>query len=182
MTGPMEPGFLHALGVLLVAGYAALRRKPLLKANRAEWLHFVLFAYSVALLILLAPDGFLWPDRWRTVLGPEYVNLVPLRTIVRYRIGSRGFFVNVLGNIALFAPVGFYLSLLLARPSLANVACAMGAFAVLVETMQLFSRRVTDIDDVLLNVAGGLIGFAAYRAMRSRLPAAKTGQNTESER
>lgn len=151
------------LAVLLVVTYAVVRRQALKGAHQGAWLRFGLFAYSVALLVALAPDTFLWPDHWRTVFGPEYINLVPLRTIVRYSFGTRGFMVNVAGNVLLFIPVGLYVSMLLARPGLLRVACVMGSFAVLVETMQLFSRRVTDIDDVLLNVIGGLLGYALYR-------------------
>lgn len=94
--------------------------------------------------------------------GPSFdsVNLVPFRQIAEYGGMSSGFEVmNLLGNILMFSPVGFFAVWLWRqrRPLLAGMLWTM-AFSVLVEFVQLFSMRGTDIDDVILNTAGGFIG------------------------
>ena len=38
------------------------------------------------------------------------INLIPFREITRYTIGSKLFFYNVIGNIALFIPFGYFVS------------------------------------------------------------------------
>jgi len=129
-------------------------------------------AYLAALLYLtlVAPalTGVAWPIRH---------NWVPLRTIGLYwREGGPGFTVNVLGNLAAFAPVGLLVPHFGPRwASAARVAFVAAATSGLVEALQLFtSRRVADVDDVLLNVLGGLVGYAAYRIVRRarRVPGA----------
>ena len=71
-------------------------------------------------------------------------NLVPFKEIMRYKVGSRLFIKNVIGNVVMFIPYGIFAS-------------------VTVETTQLLIGRVFDIDDIILNVIGGLIGYGIYR-------------------
>ncbi len=92
-------------------------------------------------------------------------NLIPLREITRYRLGSRLFFKNVIGNIVLFIPYGLFASSLtkLDKPF---HALALVLFAsITVETTQLAIGRVFDIDDILLNVIGGMLGYGIYRCI-----------------
>lgn len=94
--------------------------------------------------------------------GPSFdsVNLVPFRQIAEYS-GMVGMHevVNLLGNILMFSPLGFLVVWLWRHkhPLAAGTLWTM-AFSVLIEFVQLFSMRGTDIDDVILNTAGGLIG------------------------
>lgn len=90
-------------------------------------------------------------------------NFAPLREITRYQIGSRLFIKNVLGNIVLFIPYGIFASVMakLDRPF---HALGLVLFAsVTVETTQLLIGRVFDIDDIILNLIGGLVGYGIYR-------------------
>ncbi len=94
--------------------------------------------------------------------GPSFdsVNLIPFRQIAEYGGLSSGFeVVNLLGNILMFSPVGFFAVWLWRQrhPLAAGTLWTM-AFSVLIEFVQLFSMRGTDIDDVILNTAGGFIG------------------------
>lgn len=94
--------------------------------------------------------------------GPSFdsVNLVPFRQIAEYS-GMVGMHevINLLGNILMFSPLGFFVVWLWRHkhPLLAGTLITM-AFSVLIEFVQLFSMRGTDIDDVILNTAGGFIG------------------------
>ena len=90
----------------------------------------------------------------------ESVNLVPFRQIAEYGgMASMHEVVNLLGNILMFSPLGFCVVWLWRQrhPLAAGTLWTM-AFSVLIEFVQLFSMRGTDIDDVILNTAGGLIG------------------------
>ena len=67
--------------------------------------------------------------------------------------------VNVLGNVAMFVPVGFLVPLATSLRFLGGVA-ACGILSVAVEVLQLAAGRSLDIDDVLLNTSGGAVGAA----------------------
>ena len=90
-------------------------------------------------------------------------NFTPFHEIMRYSLGSRLFFKNVIGNIVLFIPYGIFASLY-TKIDKFNQALGLVFFAsVTVEVTQLLIGRVFDIDDIILNVCGGLIGYFIYK-------------------
>ncbi len=79
--------------------------------------------------------------------------------------------VNIFGNIGMFLPVGFCLPLLWRRFNTAPPTVAAGfLLSCFIETMQLFTFRATDIDDVFLNTLGTAFGFLLVCAFRFLLP------------
>lgn len=90
-------------------------------------------------------------------------NFVLFREIFRYSLGSRLFFKNIVGNVLLFVPYGFFaaLYLKLKKPVLAIFLNFIASLAI--ESTQFMIGRVFDVDDILLNVLGGLIGYGIYR-------------------
>lgn len=90
-------------------------------------------------------------------------NFIPFREMLRYRIGSRLFFKNVLGNITLFIPFGLFSSHYLKseKPYLILLLTLIASFSI--ELVQMVIGRVFDVDDILLNVVGGILGFYIYR-------------------
>ncbi len=89
-------------------------------------------------------------------------NFVPFKEILRYNMGSRLFMKNVLGNLVLFLPYGFFVSYYLRndKPNLTILLTLVTSFAI--EIVQLLIGRVFDIDDILLNLLGGYIGYLIY--------------------
>lgn len=89
-------------------------------------------------------------------------NLVPFAEMFRYSIGSRLFFKNIIGNVLMFMPYGFFASfyLKLKKPLKAIIISFVASLAI--ETTQYMIGRVFDVDDILLNVVGGLLGFVIY--------------------
>ena len=92
-------------------------------------------------------------------------NFIPFREILRYNIGSRLFIKNVLGNMLLFLPFGFFTSYLLdnKRPLLTVVLTLIASLSI--EGVQLMMGRVFDVDDIILNVLGGTFGFYLYNIL-----------------
>ena len=92
-------------------------------------------------------------------------NFIPFREILRYNIGSRLFIKNVLGNMLLFLPFGFFTSYLLdnKRPLLTVVLTLVASLSI--EVVQLMIGRVFDVDDIILNVLGGTFGFYLYNIL-----------------
>ena len=97
-------------------------------------------------------------------------NLVPFRT-VRYFLSDDVTFVsafyNLVGNIALLVPFGFLLSMTLREKArFTTVVLATAILSSFFELYQLISHTgQCDIDDVILNTAGGAIGFLLFRLL-----------------
>lgn len=100
-------------------------------------------------------------------------NFVPFREILRYNIGSRLFFKNVLGNMLMFLPYGFFASYLLHNKKLSISLILTLIASISIETVQMMIGRVFDVDDIILNICGGCLGFFSYYILdtiRDKLP------------
>lgn len=90
-------------------------------------------------------------------------NFIPFKEMFRYEIGSSLFFKNVLGNMIMFLPFGFFVSYLLTLEKPSTIFLLSMITSVCIETTQLTIGRVFDIDDIMLNIIGGIGGFYIYR-------------------
>ncbi len=90
------------------------------------------------------------------------VNLVPFSEILRYKIGSKMFNYNVLGNIIMFIPFGYIVSEYVNPKKIWPVIITTLLTSGVIEFVQLKIGRSFDIDDVILNLAGGIIGYLLY--------------------
>lgn len=89
-------------------------------------------------------------------------NFIPFKEMFRYQIGSRLFIKNVLGNIILFLPFGFFTAYYLdiKKPYLIIILTLIASTSI--EFVQLSIGRVFDIDDIMLNTIGGIVGFYLF--------------------
>lgn len=100
-------------------------------------------------------------------------NFVPFKEIFRYQIGSAKFIKNIIGNIMLFIPFGFFGSYYLKNKKMFTPVILTLIASTTIETVQYYIGRVFDIDDIILNILGGVLGFLLYvgfDAIRGRLP------------
>ena len=89
-------------------------------------------------------------------------NFVPFHEIFRYEFGSKVFMHNIIGNILLFIPFGYFIShILKTRKAYAIVFISLITSTV-IEFIQLKIGRTFDVDDILLNLIGSLLGFFVY--------------------
>lgn len=102
---------------------------------------------------------------WRAA-GESSANLVPFRTINSYTkdINSGIPFINILGNIIPFIPMGFIIPM--AFRSLRNVTKTMISCLVLICSIEIlqfiFYLGSFDIDDIILNQLSCFIGFVIF--------------------
>ncbi len=94
-------------------------------------------------------------------------NLVPFTTIVPYLFGFKGWIiagVNLVGNIAPLVPLGFLVVLMYPRTTWKGTLMLGIAASLAIETVQTVLRvGVFDIDDVILNTFGVMLGYWAFR-------------------
>ncbi len=101
------------------------------------------------------------------------LNLVPFQEIFRYNPGSQLFFVNVIGNILIFVPFGYFVSSYVKASRVSHILFISLITSLTVELVQLQIGRSFDIDDIFLNVAGSILGFLLFiglTAIKKHLP------------
>lgn len=89
-------------------------------------------------------------------------NFVPFKEIFRYDIGSDKFIKNVMGNIVLFIPYGFLASYFLNNKKFSVITILTIITTLTIETVQYYIGRVFDIDDIILNLVGSIVGFLIF--------------------
>lgn len=94
-------------------------------------------------------------------------NFIPFKEMFRYELGSDLFFRNVLGNMIMFLPFGFFVSYFLRLEHSSTMFLLSLITSVCIETTQLVIGRVFDVDDIILNVIGGICGFYIYRFLHN---------------
>ena len=88
----------------------------------------------------------------------------------RYAFGSKLFIKNVLGNILLFIPLGFYAKYYIKPKNMIFPSIVLLLSSITIEFTQLQIGRTFDIDDIILNVSGGLLGYLLSH-LAEKLPA-----------
>lgn len=133
------------------------------------------------LIYVAAMFWLLFGQRWGTQIYAQNlaspINLTPFATVKMYlRIlqNSRDTsllihaFVNLVGNVVMFIPLGFFVPYL--NEGLRKFLKAMFFVACLiitVETIQYFTYLGScDVDDLILNMAGGTVGYIFWRVKR----------------
>lgn len=97
----------------------------------------------------------------QTATGLHTVNLRPGRSVwlELHDVGPRIGLVNVVGNVALFVPLGILLVATLGD-SVRRATIGGALLSATIECFQYRIGRAADIDDVLLNATGTLVGGA----------------------
>ncbi|WKB36566.1 VanZ family protein [Terrilactibacillus sp. S3-3] len=104
---------------------------------------------------ILTPNGLHIP--------PDEINLIPFRWITE---GVRPYIENIL----LFIPLGFMLPCIWKKYEvLWKTALSGMTLSLIIELSQLLNGRITDIDDLLMNTLGALIGWVIFRLLKGHL-------------
>lgn len=157
---------------------------PLVDKYLRRWLMmlFALYAAAVCYLVLLSPDRWHrraftldWKQRMLEYGVPQYTrifqNTKPLQTLTDYIFHAEHYnlsnmLYNVLGNLALFLPLGMLVpTLFLSFRSIHRVFFTGLVSSLAIEFLQFwFALGSFDVDDLLLNLVGALSGYALFRA------------------
>lgn len=77
---------------------------------------------------------------------------------------------NIFGNIVVFIPFGLFLQVIQKRKTFRKSLLIVIITSMAIELMQFISGLgASDIDDVILNTCGGIIGILAYQLFRKVL-------------
>lgn len=138
----------------LIYQYFSLRKKHE-KVFISSMLWRYIFLFYLYLVIDVTGIGtlediFSYPE----LIRPEEINLIPFQSGVGL--------LNIL-NIIMFAPLGFLLPLIWEQCRKLWPTVLLGfQFSLMIELLQLFNRRATDVDDLMMNTVGALVGFMIW--------------------
>ena len=93
-------------------------------------------------------------------------NFIPFREILRYSFGSSLFFKNIFGNMLLFLPYGIFIAKYVKLEDTFVFILIAFVTSLAIEVIQFLIGRVFDVDDIILNVIGGLLGFFLYKKFK----------------
>ena len=136
------------------------------RAKKVRALGKVLFVLYIGFLIY-----FLFLSDWygREGVMDEYrYNLVLFKEIRRFivyreQLGAFAVFSNLLGNILIFMPFGFFISMASRSSSFFKALFNSVGLSLCVEVLQLVTRVGSfDVDDILLNTIGGILGYIVF--------------------
>ncbi len=138
------------IAVQLRAVYLYKNKKPLILYK--ELLYLISIIYIMCLFYVVTFQDVSWSTS----------NFTLFKEIFRYEFGTKLFFHNVIGNMLMFIPFGFLISYFLKLEKPYSIIILSFITSVTIEVTQLLIGRVFDIDDIILNVIGGFIGFLLF--------------------
>lgn len=101
-------------------------------------------------------------------------NLMPFKEMFRYELGTTLFYKNIVGNLLIFVPFGLFTAYYLKTKRVGLILTLSLISSVTIEFAQrLIIGRVFDVDDIILNVVGAIIGYFVYviiEAIGNHLP------------
>lgn len=128
------------------------------------WLLFICYILALTYFVFFAESY------GRAMEGRDYIyNLEPLKEIKRFWynrhiLGFFPVFINLAGNVLAFAPFGAILPVLSVNTrGVIRVGFLTFELSLVIETIQLvFKVGSFDVDDLLLNTIGGILGYLVF--------------------
>lgn len=119
-----------------------------------------IFLIYIYLALNVAGIGTIWDiGQHSGIIRINEINLIPFR--------SDGIMTYIL-NIIMFMPLGFLLPFIWeAFRYLVKVLYTGFLFSLAIEISQLFNNRATDIDDLIMNTLGAILGYFVYIGVRN---------------
>lgn len=138
----------------LIYQIVVIKRKNL-KVEKNVVIHLVwvyIFLLYIYLALSKAGIGSIWDiGRYSDLFRVDEINLIPFDSV--------GILTYIL-NVIMFMPLGFLLPLIWKNfRNIINVLLTGLGFSLAIEFCQLFNLRATDIDDLMMNTLGAVLGY-----------------------
>lgn len=140
-----------------------MRKRTRQAIHVLSWIAFVIY------LIIMVYFLFFCEQLGRRPSDTYHYNLKPFTEIKRYlkyitEIGCFNVMLNLLGNVACFMPLGFVLPILSLRKwGVIRITIVSFLASLAIEITQLVTKLGScDVDDIILNTLGGLLGYILF--------------------
>lgn len=149
--------FLCAILPCLIYQIIVIKRKNL-KCEKNVVIHLVwvyIFLLYIYLALSKAGIGSIWDiGRYGEIIRLNEINLIPFNSV-----GALTYILNII----MFMPLGFLLPLIWKEfRNIINVSITGLGFSLSIEFCQLFNLRATDIDDLMMNTLGAILGYLIW--------------------
>ncbi len=154
----MLPFILMTIPIYIIVRMVVIK----IKNKKINWYFEIGLSLLIFFLVGLLSQALVSNNR------THQTNLIPfivLKDTYRevFKNGNINYFlINFMGNIIMFMPIGFMLPLLY-KISVKKVILLGSLFSLFIEISQLFLQRGTDIDDLMLNTLGVVLGLVIYK-------------------
>lgn len=121
--------------------------------------------FSLSMVIIFSLTGVSPMSGFHFDIRIDEISLIPFEGMIEMLQGgiTTHSVINIVGNIVMFMPIGFLIPLLWDKlNSFKNVVFFGFATSLLIELTQLFLIRGTDIDDLILNTVGAVLGYLVF--------------------
>ncbi len=140
-----------------------------MKKKHRKIIHAIAWVAFIIYLVMMVYFLFFCERLGRIPSDTYHYNLMPFTEIKRYinymdGIGRFGVMLNLLGNVVCFIPLGFVLPILSHRKwGFIRITLISFLASCTVELTQLVTKLGScDVDDVILNTLGGLLGYLFF--------------------
>lgn len=122
----------------------------------------IVFVLAITILTDLNIDEF----RISNLYDKNQLNIIPFKTIKEYYImvmgGNINAIVNLIGNIVVFIPIGFFISGKIRNKARTKTVIICFLISFFIEILQALFSRYGDIDDIIINTVGGYLGCLLF--------------------
>lgn len=140
--------------LILIRGIYLIKNS--IKVNiKKEIINLVFILYIISLYYIVT-----YKD-----INPYYVtsNYKLFEEITRYKLFSKMFFSQIVGNMLMFIPFGLYIKYYLNNIYLLLLITFI--ISLTIELIQLKIGRAFDVDDILLNNIGSILGYFSFKCI-----------------
>lgn len=126
---------------------------------------YFLFMAKILLFKNVSPAEIFNPDREIS----RTIAIIPFKSIMKYYNSGNlwATVLNVVGNVVIFIPFGVYLTLYTKHKTTLKVVSIAFIVSTIVEVVQfVLDIGIADVDDIILNVMGGLVGVWTYKILK----------------
>lgn len=164
MTG-YEFGIVTVPAAIMIGIYRQAYRKRNIEKTGGHMLLLAVFAvYLFGVFYVTGAGTIFHISQYGMEFHPERLNLIPFAGNKSDYVQWYDCLVHYELNIALFLPLGFLLPLIWPELNQIKYVVIAGiSLSLLVETSQLLNIRSTDIDDLIMNTAGAILGYLIFR-------------------
>lgn len=171
----MLPYMIVSIPIYLLIRFNYIKRNKKFINLYHEFALAMLSVFTVGLLSQTIIPKYIFEDGKIVIIksGFHETNLIPFKVIIETYFETfvnnniNYFLINFLGNIIMFIPFGFIIPLLW---NISNKKVIIIGFSIslFIEVCQLFLIRGTDIDDLMLNTLGVVVGLLIYKSLTKK--------------
>lgn len=138
--------------------------------QKLSWVLFILYLLALTYFLLFAESfGRTGNENSRYAYNLQLFKEIRRFYIYREQLGIQAMILNIVGNVVAFVPCGFFLPIVSRRAKHWYNTFLLGFLLSLgMEIIQLISKAGSfDVDDLLLNTIGAVLGFLMYRLVQN---------------